>query len=84
MLRKIAISINISGIIFFMYIFTKEGVYSLEDGLILLGILSAFVINILAIIGYKKAKGESWLSLFLKRKTLEEKKRIEEIQQKRN
>ena len=79
MLRIIAILLNIGFLGFFLYLAISEGDYE-PWGLFVL-LIFCFLLNIFLIVRGKN-KEESWFSLFLKRKAMEEKKKISELENK--
>jgi hypothetical protein len=77
---NIAISVNILWIIFMAYVCFKYGVPSSGDLLGLLLVLLTLVVNLFALFSCKELpKRDNLFSLFIERKMLEEKKRIEEL-----
>jgi len=77
-MRIIAILLNIAVLLFFAYMITKEGLPKEGKDLIFIFLFLLFtpLINLLYIFIRKE---ESWLTLYFKRKALEEKKKIEEL-----
>jgi len=80
MLKIIAILLNIIFLGWFLYMSVKEGFGEIEAGTILL--ISLFlllpIVNILALVLGK----DNWITLYFKRKAMEEKKKISEIEDK--
>ena len=55
---------------------TKEGVPNRDDWLFVIPMILAPIFSLIAIFG---AKGDNWFSLYLKRKALEEKQKIDQL-----
>jgi len=81
MLKKIAILLNTVLIIFWIYLFISKFQYQdIKDWLLFIGVILFPVLNIVAITNNSKKSG--FISLFFRRKTLEEKKKIQELENK--
>jgi len=82
--KKLVILRNIAIFIFLVWLGFTENV--LDDGvwsvLFFFAVLALIVANIYLIFSIKEA--DDWLSLFLKRKTLEEKRKIADLENKGN
>lgn len=83
-LKKLVILGNIAVFIFLVWLGFTENV--LDDGawsvLFFFAVLALFVANVYLIFSIKEA--DDWLSLFLKRKALEEKRKIADLENKGN
>ncbi|MFA5360672.1 MAG: hypothetical protein WC320_01730 [Candidatus Paceibacterota bacterium] len=79
MLKTIAILLNIILLCVFCYLFgTASGEIMVEDMMIFLFFIIFFIINLSALILGK----DNWITLYFKRKALEEKTKIVEIENK--
>lgn len=79
-MRIAAISLNIMLLVIVLFLVATEGVSEGKAWLLLIPMVAAPICSLIAIFG---AKGESWLSLYFKRKTLEEKRKIEQLSNKK-
>ncbi len=81
-MKKVVIIIDICFCIFLVYQFITEFEAEFSsDAIPLLVIFLLVIFNILSIIR-KQSKDNCWLSLYLKRKALEEKKKIDKLSSK--
>jgi len=81
--KKTIILLDILLIGFILFMCIKEGLPSddIQGFFVVLILIGLPTLNIIAILTTKNEGG--WLSLFLKRKTLEEKRKIEQIENKK-
>lgn len=74
-MKVLAIILNISVLAFFIFIiFDPKSKINAEEIPIMILVFSTPIVNIIAL--YKQSAPDSWISLFLKRKALEEKQKI--------
>ena len=76
-LQTIVILANIGMVIWLAWLFVVD--FPDSDSLILAGLITLFVLNIYTI-AKSKQNDDNWLGLFLKRKSLEEKRKIKELE----
>lgn len=75
-MRIIAIVLNVLLLVTFLYFLITDGVPRGSQGHLLLALFLATPISSLLALFFNK---ETWIGLFLKRKALEEKKKIERL-----
>lgn len=76
-MRFVAIGLNVLLLVTVLYLFFTKGAPGKDEIFLVIIIFAAPIFSLLAI--FLKG-GESWLGLYLKRKALEEKRRIEELE----
>lgn len=82
-MKTIAVMFNLGFFMWIFYLAIDEGITGGSDFLLLIFILLLPIINIFTIFMFSKNnEKDSWFGLFLKRKTLEEKKKIQELEEK--
>jgi len=75
-MRILAILFNLLLIGVVIFLLAKEGVPEGNELLLVIPMIFAPIFSLIAIFG---AKGDNWLSLYLKRKALEEKQKIDQL-----
>jgi uncharacterized membrane protein YbhN (UPF0104 family) len=78
-MRIAAISLNFLLLVMVLFLFATDGAPEGEAWLFVILIIAASICNLIVLFG---ARGETWLSLYFKRKTLEEKKKINQLSKK--
>lgn len=79
-LRTIVVLANIAILSWLVWLAATEGVPEGEELLLFLGILIFMILNIFFVATGRNE--DSWITLFLKRKALEEKKKIADLESK--
>jgi hypothetical protein len=74
----IAVSLNLVLLCFVAYLFVTQGPPSKPDDVLLASLLIAAPIS--SLMALLVRGGESWLQMYLKRKKLEEKRKIEKLE----
>lgn len=76
-MRIIAVLLNLIILGLALFFLAKKGMPSGDDWLLLIPWILAPIINLIAIM--LCTKGDNWFSLYFKRKALEEKRKIEQL-----
>ena len=84
LLKWIAICLDVSLIVTVLGLFSANGVPSKAADIFLAALFIAAPISSLAAVLFPPEGGEGWLGLYLKRKTLEEKDKIEKLRSQQN
>lgn len=79
-LRIVAVLLNIGWLVFFCYLFVNEGPNRSDDWWVVIIVMATLGINLLALARPWPLESDSWLGLWLKRKRLEERKRIKDLE----
>jgi len=82
MLKEIVILLNVGIIVFLVVVSIREGFPHLEEPFDLFLYLWMYGMPIVNVVALIKGGGEDWFSLFFRRKAMEEKKRISELEEK--
>lgn len=83
-MKSAAFILNLIQIGFWLYLLADKGFPSGDDVFLFAAMLAVPLVNLIAIFGKNKAdvKSDGFVSLYLKRLALEEKKKIEKLQEK--
>ena len=82
-MKILAIIANLGWLIAFVYSLIKDGFPKTDEDAAIISLVGlTIILNLIVIIFY--GKNQNWLSLYLKRKTLEEQKKIEKLSQKQD
>lgn len=83
MYRTILLLINIAALIFLTYLTIEEYPHRSDEIALMIGLYIYVITNTIYVFSHKEQndKQESLISLYFKRKSLEEKKKIENLQQ---
>ncbi len=76
-MRRTAVVLNIILLLFVAYGLTTDGFPTEAKGILF--VLLLIVAPLFSVVALFRGTGESWLSLYLRRKALEEKKKIESL-----
>ncbi len=76
-LKTFVILGNVALLVFLFFLASNSGFENGNSMLLFLAIVSLIVLNIYFLLG---KNGECWIGLFLKRKALEEKKKIKDLE----
>jgi hypothetical protein len=80
-MKKIAIGLNIFLLVVVVFLLATKGMPNGDELIIFIPMVAAPICSLFALFG---ASGETWLSLYFKRKTLEEKQKIDQLTKKQN
>lgn len=79
-MRTVAIILNIILVVMVIFLFSTKGMPEGDDLIVVIPMVAAPIFSLIALFS---AKRETWLSLYFKRKALEEKQKIEQLTNKK-